>query len=304
MWTEKYRPVRPKDIAGLVSRLKTLIEDKENYVRFPHLLIYSKFPGTGKTTTARIIVKELGCDCLTLNASDERGIDTVRTKIKAFAMTMSSVKGKFKIIHLDEFDMTTKEYQTSLRNLMETYHKNCRFILTANYVNKIIDPIKSRCTLFDFSQPEKEKIIDRLLFIVGEEKVQIGLDTTRKLVDKYYPDIRKMVSKLQELSTLGRGITEEDIGKEEIIAESIMDLLSTSDLPQARNQALNATVEPEVLLEEIYNHIWSGDYTVIQKIKLVRALADSYKWLSMVINKRIMIDSFLIEALKIFNETK
>ena len=143
VWNEIYRPTKLSEVINLPQQLPPLINDN-----LPHLLLHG-VPGIGKTTTARIIIKQLGAECLELNASDERGIDTIREKVKSFAASMS-MNGKIKIVFLDECDGLTPQAQESLRNIIEKYHKFCRFVGSANYINKIIDPLKSRFSLIEF----------------------------------------------------------------------------------------------------------------------------------------------------------
>src|SRR3990167_6976996 len=194
IWIEKYRPKRFEDVIG-----QNLSHIKDHLKNLPHFLLVSKSPGTGKTSTAKIIIKELKADFISLNASDERGIDVIRNKIKTFAMTRST-NGKFKIVHLDEADYLTRDAQPALRNMMETYASNCRFILTANYENKLIEPLRSRCVRIEFSTPSKTQISVLLQTIVQKENLNVEMTLINQLIDKCYPDIRKMVNNLQRFS--------------------------------------------------------------------------------------------------------
>ena len=148
IWTEAYRPQVFNDV---IIDKKSLIE---NYLKepntIPSFLFSSAKPGTGKTTTAKIIAKTLKCDILSLNSSDERGIDTVRDKIKAFAESMSSLEGMKRCVFMDEADRSTSTAQDALKNIIETYSDNCFFIFTCNDISKITEPIRSRCVLINF----------------------------------------------------------------------------------------------------------------------------------------------------------
>jgi len=200
IWVEKYRPRTLADLV-LEPTTREFLEKclKDDYVS--HLLLSGNV-GCGKTTIAKILLKELDCDSITLNASDERGIETVRNKIKQFAM-MSSFK-KWKIVFLDEADNLTAEAQFSLRNLMETYAEQTRFILTCNYLNRIIEPIKSRCQLVEFNSLQRKQIRTLLDKIFTEEKIEYVPDEMIMLIDMYYPDIRSMINNMQQYTNEGK----------------------------------------------------------------------------------------------------
>lgn len=193
IWMEKYRPQKIDDLV-LENDTKELINKFLCEKSIPHLLL-SGHVGSGKTTIAKMLIRALDCDSITLNASDERGIDVVRDKIKRFAM-MSSFKN-LKIVFLDEFDAMTPDAQFALRNLMETFAEQTRFILTANYLNKIIEPIRSRCQLIEFKNLGKKQIRILLESILKEEDLGYDIDDLLVLIDLYYPDIRSMINHLQ-----------------------------------------------------------------------------------------------------------
>ena len=151
--------------------------------------------GTGKTTLAKLIVNNIECDHLYINASDENNVDTVRTKVKNFASTIGFKD--FKIIILDECDYITPNAQAALRNLMETFSRHCRFILTCNYVERIIDPIQSRCQLFEIIPPSKTEVAQRLNEILEEEEINYELQDLKILIDSNYPDIRRTINSAQ-----------------------------------------------------------------------------------------------------------
>ena len=165
LWVEKYRPIKLDDYVGnehLKEKVSGYIESED----VPHLLLFGR-AGTGKTTLAKLIVKSIECDYMVINASDENNVDTVRNKVKNFASSQGFKK--YKIIILDEFDYMTPNAQARLRNLMETFSKHCRFILTCNYVEKIIDPIQSRCQTFQIVPPSKKEVAVQLDKILKSE---------------------------------------------------------------------------------------------------------------------------------------
>ena len=151
--------------------------------------------GTGKTTLAKLLVKNIECDCLYINASDENNVDTVRTKVKQFASTIGFKD--LKIIILDECDYITPNAQAALRNLMETFSKHCRFILTCNYVERIIDPIQSRCQSFQIIPPDRKEVAFHLSNILKKENVQFKNEDIVTIVNSGYPDIRRTINSAQ-----------------------------------------------------------------------------------------------------------
>ena len=194
LWVEKYRPSKLDTYIGnehLKSKVSIYLESGD----LPHLLLYGK-AGTGKTTLAKILTKQIECDHLYINASDENNIETVRTKIKNFA---SSVGFKdLKIITLDECDYITPNAQAALRNLMETFSKHCRFILTCNYVERIIEPIQSRCQSFHIEPLTRMEVARHLVDnILKNENVEYELEDIKVIVDSNYPDIRRVINSTQ-----------------------------------------------------------------------------------------------------------
>ncbi len=210
VWVEKYRPRRLDDIVGqeeVVARLKEFVRTK----KVPHMLFYGP-PGTGKTTAALALAYELygenwRANVLELNASDERGINVIRERVKNFARTAPSGPVPFKLIILDEADNMTSDAQQALRRLMEMYAANARFILIANYVSKIIDPIQSRCAIFKFKPLSKEAVIKRLKYIAEKEGVKITEDAFEALWEISQGDLRKAINTLQAAASMGGVVT-------------------------------------------------------------------------------------------------
>ena len=193
LWVEKYRPTDLSTYVGnehLKEKVKVYLESED----VPHLLLFGK-AGTGKTTLAKIITSNIDCDYMYINASDENKVDDVRNKIKTFA---SSVGFKsLKVIILDECDYLTPNAQAALRNLMETFSKHCRFILTCNYVERIIDPIQSRCQSYKVVPPSKKEVAQQMVNILKEENCTFELDDIALIVNAGYPDIRRVINSAQ-----------------------------------------------------------------------------------------------------------
>ena len=190
---ERYRPTTLDGYVGN-EQLKTTIakyleqNDIQNY-------LFHGQAGTGKTTLAKIVINNLDCESLYLNASNERGIETIRDKVVGFA-SVASFK-PLKVVILDEADFLTIQAQASLRNVIETYSKSTRFILTCNFIERIIDPIQSRCQTFKIQAPTKSDVAKHLVNILETEKTSFDLEQIKSIVNQYYPDIRKMLNTIQ-----------------------------------------------------------------------------------------------------------
>ena len=194
---ERYRPLTLDKFVGN-EHLKTAISgylEKNDILNF----IFYGPAGCGKTTLAKLIVSNLECDYLYINASDERGIETIRDKVQGFASTISFEP--IKVVILDEADFLTIQAQASLRNIIETFSRTTRFIMTCNYVERIIDPLQSRCQVLKIVPPTKQDVARHLSWILDQEKVRYKIQDLVPLVNQYYPDLRKCINTIQ-LSTL------------------------------------------------------------------------------------------------------
>ena len=193
LWVEKYRPTQLENYVGN-EHLKAKVERYIKSNDVPHLLLYGR-AGTGKTTLAKLIVKNIECDYLYINASDENSVDTVRNKVRQFASTIGFKD--MKIIILDECDYITPNAQAALRNLMETFSRHCRFILTCNYVERIIDPLQSRCQVFEIIPPDKKGVAVHLSKVLEQEQVTYSNEDLKVIIDSSYPDVRKIINATQ-----------------------------------------------------------------------------------------------------------
>jgi replication factor C small subunit len=193
LWVEKYRPDTLENYIGN-DHLKGIITKYLDGNDIQNLIFYGP-AGTGKTTLAKLLTKNLNCEYLYINASDERGIETIRDKVSGFASTMSFKP--LKVVILDEADFLTIQAQASLRNVIETFSKSTRFILTCNYVERIIDPLQSRCQVLKIVPPSKGEVAKHLFKVLSKEVIQHSNDDLKNIVNQYYPDVRKMLNVCQ-----------------------------------------------------------------------------------------------------------
>lgn len=226
LWVEKYRPTSLENYVGNESLKKAFsyyITGKD----IPHLLLHGS-AGGGKTTLAKIIANTISPEnYLYINASDENSVDTVREKIKQFASSVGF--GGLKIVILDEADFTTPNFQAALRNVMETYSKNTRFILTCNYVDKIIEPIQSRCQAYNVIPPSKKDVAVMATNILKEENVEFDNKTLASVVQSAFPDIRKVINNLQRLSINKKLILPENEQIDLSVSNKILNLLKKQE---------------------------------------------------------------------------
>lgn len=206
LWVEKYRPRSIADCV-LPDRIKKVFQEYVNKKSIPNLMLTGT-AGVGKTTAAIAMCEEIGLDYIFINSSEERGIDTLRTKIKGYAST-TSFSGTQKVIILDEADYITPEAQAALRGAIEEFSANCTFIFTCNFKSKLIDAIHSRCSVIDFTMKPEEKprmgaqFFTKLLVILNQEGIQYDKQVVIKIVEKFFPDYRRTINELQRYSSSG-----------------------------------------------------------------------------------------------------
>ena len=264
LWVEKYRP-RKIDDCILTNELKETFKQFLNQKELPNLLL-SGTSGTGKTTVARALCEELGADYIIINGSDEgRQIDTLRHKIKNFASTVSLTEtAGHKVVILDEADyMNADSVQPALRNFIETFYKNCRFIFTCNFKHKILPALHSRCTVIDFAitNGEKNKSYSdfhiRLQYILNEEKIEFDKKVLAELIQKYFPDFRRTINELQRYSVRGKidsgilfSLTEADTKK-------LIVILKEKRFNDMRKWVIqNLDKEPSALFSNVYEILY------------------------------------------------
>ncbi len=280
IWTEKYRPQTFEEVVGQEEVLKR-VQPLTNSLNIPHLL-FAGPAGTGESTVALIVVKELfGKDWkenyLELNASDERGINVVREKVKNFARTKSIGNASFKVIFLDEADALTPEAQQALRRTMENYSTTCRFILSCNYSSKIIDPIQSRCAIFRFKLLEKKEIEKYIKRIAEGENLTIAPEALEILYEGSEGDCRRATNLLQSTAAISPAITHELVST--ILSNAkpkdikvVLDYALTGDFKQAREKLfdimLKESISGQDVIKAIQKEIWNLPIEPDLKVKL------------------------------------
>ena len=286
IWVDKYRPKSFKDIIGqdyFVKRIKAFIEQKN----LPHLL-FAGSPGTGKTTTALVIARELYGEngikgnLLELNASDDRGIDIIRNQIKEFARLKSLSQIPYKIIVLDEADSLTKDAQQALRRTMEKYSASCRFILACNEMSKIIDPIQSRCVIFKFKPLTEDNLKTLVETIAKNESLTVKDDAKEMLVKISQGDVRRLTNTLQAASSIDKTITTNLIEEinDYINPQEVVDMVNFAmrgDFFKAREEMIKLRtlrgLSALEILKEIYKQIIEMDIDPKIKVKFVDRIA-------------------------------
>jgi replication factor C small subunit len=299
LWVEKYRPQTLAEYVGNETVKETIQQYLDNN-DIPHLLLYGK-AGTGKTTLAKLIVNTIKCDSMIINASDENNVDTVRNKVKNFASSMGFAG--FKIIILDEFDYMTPNAQAILRNLMETFSKHCRFILTCNYHEKIIDPIKSRCQTFAITPPTKKDVAIQVTRILDAEKITYDLKNVADIISSYYPDIRRILNTCQLQSAKGELKVDHQIMVESNFQTKLVDLLKAND--DKRNMFMNIrqAVADNRLNDysEMYSMLYDrvDEYASGNTANVILTIAEGISKDALVVDKEIVFMSTIIQILNI-----
>jgi DNA polymerase III delta prime subunit len=259
LWVERYRPQTVEECI-LPERLKTTFQEYVNQKEMPNLLLTGG-AGVGKTTIAKAMCNEIGCDYMILNGSDENGVDTIRVKIKNYASSMSFTGGR-KVIILDEADYLTPNAQAILRNAIEEFAVNCSFIFTCNFKSRIIEPLHSRCAVIDFRLVNGEKakmasaFFKRITHILDTEKVEYDEKVIAELIKKHFPDFRRAINELQRYSQLGKidvGILSQ-IG--DISISQIVKHLKEKDFTSVRKWAATTDIDSTTFFRKLYDALY------------------------------------------------
>ena len=303
LWVEKYRPEKVDDCI-LPDESKAMFKGFLEQGEIPNLLL-SGPAGIGKTTIAKALCRELGADFYVINGSDEgRFLDTVRNKAKTFASTVSLTSGSsHKIIIVDEADNTTPDVQLLLRASIEEFQKNCRFIFTCNYKNKIIEPLHSRCSVVDFHIKGKEKaqlasaFLKRINSILEQEGIEFELKVVAEVIQKHFPDFRRTLNELQRYASRGKI----DTGILAQVADvKISDLIGYLKGREFTNMkkwvSSNIDNEPQVIMRKIYDNLYT--YLLPKSIPEAVLVIGEYQYkASFVMDQEINLVAFLTELM-------
>jgi replication factor C small subunit len=257
LWTEKYRPQTVDDCI-LPDRLKQPFQEYVNQKQIPNLLLAGG-AGVGKTTIAKAMCNEIGCDFMVINGSDESGIDTFRTKIKNYASSMSLTGGR-KVIIIDEADyLNPNSTQPALRNAIEEFASNCSFIFTCNYKNRIIEPLHSRCAVIDFGLKNGEKakmasaFFKRTQSILQSEKIDADEKVLAELVKKHFPDFRRVLNELQRYSQFGKIDTGILVQIADISIDELSKYIVAKDFGAIRKWVSSHEIDNTSLFRKLYD---------------------------------------------------
>ena len=263
LWVEKYRPNIVEDCI-LPDNIREVFQGFVNQGELPNLLLTGT-AGVGKTTIAKAMCEEIGASYIVINGSDEgRFLDTVRNRVRQFATTVSLTSGAaHKVVIIDEADNTTNDVQLSLRTAVEEFHGNCRFIFTCNFVNKIIEPLHSRCTVVDFRiKPEQAiklqgEFFTRLKTILTHEEVQFEDKVLAKLVKRYYPDWRRLINECQRYAATGSIDSAILVDVADISLDSLLGSLKRKEFTSVKNWVVqHMDNDPSMVMRKIYDSLY------------------------------------------------
>lgn len=298
LWVEKYRPKLVHDTIlskDLKQKFQTFVEQKA----IPNLLLAGG-PGVGKTTAARAMLDELGCDYIIINGSKEGGIDTLRTTIQRFASSMSLTGGR-KYVILDEADYLSQHMQPALRNFMEEFSSNCGFILTCNYKNRIIKELHSRCAVVDFTFPSEEKpalakqFMARLVSILSLEKIEYDVQVLAALVKKHFPDFRKMINIMQFEAASGKIDNRVLSNLRDVNLRELVELMKKKNFTAVRKWvAENSNIDSA----DFWRKFYDGDLVTPQTVPALTEIINKYDYQdAFVTDKEINRAAFLLDVM-------
>ena len=300
LWTEKYRPQTIEDCI-LPKRLKEVFQQYASQKQIPNLLLTGS-AGVGKTTVAKALCQEVGCDYLVINGSDESGIDTFRVKIKNYASSMSFTGGR-KVIIIDEADyLNPNSTQPALRSAIEEFASNCSFIFTCNYKNRIIEPLHSRMAVIEFSLKNGEKMkmatefLKKTEFILQTEKIEFDKKVVAELVTKHFPDFRRVINELQRYSQLGKI----DVGVLAQVADisttEIVKYIKDKDFGAVRKWVATNEIDPTTFFRKLYDNLY--DFLKPHSIpQVILILADYQYKQAFVVDQEINTVACLIQIM-------
>lgn len=273
---EKYRPQKIDDVVGgFKDRIKAHLKNPST---MPHFIFNSPAPGTGKTALAKAIINELGCDSLILNTGDDRKIEMIREKVKLFIRSKSSISGLKRCVFMDEADSMLAPSQNALKTMLEQYSSNAFFIFSCNRLEAIIKALRSRCITIDFSNPNKQEIYNRLVYICKQENIGFNEKSLKELVMEKYPSIRDMIMILQDVKTTGCSI-------DEIFTDNYKKytgawkLIKTGNFISLKNLLFRREIDPTEFNNFIFREIFreAKNIGTVKAFEILEVVADTEK---------------------------
>lgn len=297
LWVEKYRP---KDLSTYLGNeeIKDLFKKFINENDLPHLLLGGK-AGIGKTSLAKLLVKNMNCESLYINASDDNKVETIRTRVKAFAAQRSFKD--VKVVILDEGDYLSNSSQAALRNIIEMFSASTRFIITCNYPEKIIDALQSRCVVVNLKHPQKQEIAKHCINILNTENIKYDLTQLKEVVESNYPDIRSIIKILQISSSTGElKVLKSTVRDVDFMNTVVNKLINIKDSKKTFNDIRQIIADSNVSdFTELYTYLYEriDDYAVGNKAQVILIIAEHQFKESFVVNKTITVMSMFVELI-------
>lgn len=301
-FVEKFRPKSFSELVGVnTNTISGLISDVS---AMPNLLFLGA-PGTGKTSTAKIIINTLKpIDVLRLNGSDTTGVDTIREKVFNFMISRSTVAGKPKIVWIEEFDYLSANAFAALRSMMEEYSSNSRFICTANYSNNIPEPIKSRFTIFNYEKPSKEDIVRVLKRVIVEENIKANDETLGLLAEHSRGDVRSALNKLQMVSNNEtKSVSVFDVIKDDSLSKRVYELLVKLDWSTIRYQIPSERPDYRLLISELEPLFFESDLSLVVKREIIVVLAQAQFELHFSFDHNITFSAMCSKIISVLEKT-
>lgn len=292
LYVEKYRPTKLEDII-LTDDLKVKFKEYLDQKYIPHMLLNGP-PGIGKTTIAKILAKGVSEDFMFVCASDHNSVEDIRGKVKGFCATMGF--SQFKIVILDECDAISLNGQMMLRNLMEEFHETCRFILTCNLGERVLDAVKSRCQSFDLEAPDMKSVALRCYEIIKNENIKCeNKDDIKSLVKRFYPDIRKVINNLQKMVINGEFKFSQSKSIED--QDNLIESVKAGDIKKITKELLGPGCDYVSLYRVLFDR--AEEISPNQKIEVMLIVGDYHKYHAMVIDPQIHFKTCLLNIAKL-----
>ena len=301
IWIEKYRPIKVEDVLG--EHTPKILNYLKNPSSIPNFLFYSRIGGTGKSSMAKAIVKDLNCDLLYLNASDDRSIDTIRNKVKSFIGGMST-DGFKRCVIFEESERLTLDAAESLKNIIEDYSSNAFFIFTTNKVEKISQPLRSRFVEYEFSRPGQSEIKTYLINICKQEELTYNDEGVSKLINIHYPSIRRMVGLLQDLSNQGLTVIPENITSPDDKHLEFLGLIKNKKYIDIKNKVYVQGYDIVSFVDWLFDYCMKGKLPLKQELQIIKILAVLEDKFSRSIDEKKMFMGYVVDLIKVFNEVE